>query len=107
MTPLQISQILVALRHSERCIPQNDGIVPCQLQVKLNFFSPFTCVFIWKKYFKLKSGVLRAFGEGMKNMLLDMEKIISQFDNKRIVNFCKFRTSVARTLMARLPQLFR
>ena len=53
------------------------------------YFSPFTCVFVWKNYFKLKSGVFRAFSEGMKNILLDLEKIISQFDNNRIVNFCK------------------
>ena len=53
-------------------------------------FSPLTQPELIKKYFKLKTGVSRMFGLGLKNVLAVVDCILKQMETENIVNFCKF-----------------
>ena len=54
------------------------------------FFSPVISTTVWKHYFKLKSGVFNDFANGMKNMHLEMDKILKLFDIDGQNGNCKY-----------------
>ena len=43
---------------------------------RLICFSPVTSTTLWKHYFKLKTGVFKGYADGMRNMHIEMDKIL-------------------------------